>query len=65
MFGSHIKKLREAKGLTQAELSNMMNRDQQSIQRVEKGRVSPSIFFLYELSEALDIKLKDLTDFKY
>jgi transcriptional regulator with XRE-family HTH domain len=64
-FGLHVKKLRETKNPIQADLSNIMNRDQQSIQRIEKGRVSPSIYYLYELADALEIKIKDLIDLKY
>ncbi len=64
-FGLHIKKLREAKGLTQFQVSSDMNKDRQSLQRIETGRTNPTIYYLKELALALDIKLKELTDFKY
>jgi len=65
LFGAHVKKLRESRHLTQAELGGRMNRDQQSIGRIESGNVSPSLYFLYELAEALEVSIKELTDFKY
>lgn len=64
-FGKHLKKLRQAKGLTQLDLSSKINKDQQSLQRVESGNVNPSLFYLLELAEGLNIKLPELLDFNY
>jgi transcriptional regulator with XRE-family HTH domain len=62
-LGNRIRKLREEKMLSQTELANMMGKDQQSIQRIEKGRVNPSYLFLIEISSALKISVTDLLDF--
>lgn len=62
-FGHNIKKIRREKGLTQIDVSSNMNRDQQSLQRVESGRVNPSLLYLIDLAEALDITLSDLMNF--
>jgi putative transcriptional regulator len=62
-FGIHVKKLRIQKGLTQVEVSSNMNKDQQSLQRLESGNVSPSLFYLVQLSEALGIALPELMNF--
>ena len=59
-----MRSLREAKGLTQTALSNKMDKDAQSLQRVERGVINPSIFYVYELAEALDIDLAEIVDFK-
>ena len=64
-FGKHLKKLRQSKGLTQLDLSCRINKDQQSLQRVESGNVNPSLFYLLELAEGLNIKLPELLDFNY
>jgi len=64
-FGAHIKQLRKVKKLTQIEVSSAMQRDQQSLQRVESGNTNPSLTYLIELSEAMDISLSELLDFKY
>ena len=63
-FGLHLKKLREQRGLTQIDVSSRMNKDQQSLQRIESGNVSPSLFYLYELAKAFDISLKELMTFE-
>lgn len=62
-LGAHVRSLREAKGLTQAALSNRMDKDLQSLQRVERGVINPSIFYLCELAEALEIDISELVDF--
>ena len=63
-FGNHVKNLRISKGLTQITVSSNMGKDQQSLQRVESGNVSPSLFYLFELSAALDISICELMTFE-
>jgi transcriptional regulator with XRE-family HTH domain len=63
-FGLHVKSIRLEKGLTQIDVSSRMNKDQQSLQRVESGNVSPSLYYLYELAEGLEIEVKELFDFQ-
>ena len=63
-FGIHVKKLRLQKRLTQVEVSSNMNKDQQSLQRLESGNVSPSLFYLYQLANALEVSLPVLMDFE-
>lgn len=62
-FGLHVKTLRISTGLTQVEVSSAMGKDQQSLQRVESGRVNPSLYYLFELSVALNVDLSILTAF--
>ena len=63
-FGIHVKKLRLQKRLTQVEVSSNMNKDQQSLQRLESGNVSPSLFYLHQLASALGVSLPVLMDFE-
>ena len=63
-FGIHVKKLRIQKKLTQVEVSSNMNKDQQSLQRLESGNVSPSLFYLFQLSNALNVSLPELMEFE-
>lgn len=63
-FGVHLRKLRENKGITQFELASIMNKDRQSIQRVEAGNINPTIYYLQELSEGLEMPIKEIVDFK-
>ena len=62
-FGTHVKNVRKSKQLTQIEVSSAMNRDQQSLQRVESGRVNPSLTYLIDLSKALGVTLHELLSF--
>lgn len=59
-IGQRIKKVRMDKGLTQVDLSSLVNKDQQSIQRLEAGRVNPSYVYLLEICLGLEIDLKDI-----
>ena len=50
---SKLKELREAKGLTQAQLADAMGVDQAVISRWESGKVSPNAENLAKLKELL------------
>ena len=62
-FGIHVRNLRIEKGFTQVELSSNMNKDQQSLQRVESGNVSPPLYYLFELAEGLGVSISELMEF--
>ena len=40
-----------------------MNKDQQSLQRVESGNVSPSLYYLFELAEGFGVSISELMEF--
>jgi putative transcriptional regulator len=61
-LGRHIAALREEKSISQAELARSSDKDPQSLNRLEKGRINPSIFYLYEIAKELGVSLKDLVD---
>lgn len=62
IIGANIKKARESKGLSQVDLVGKIegNIDTTNISRIESGRTNPTIFTLYRISQALEIKLTDL-----
>ena len=62
-LGKHIVKLREVKGMTQADLSRAADKDSPSINRLEKGKINPSVTYLKEIAEALGITVSELLDF--
>ncbi len=64
LVGNQIRELRIQKKLTQAELANKIGKDYQSVQRIELGKMNPTIFYLYEIAQALEISLSELLDFK-
>ena len=48
---------RHARGFTQEQLAAKMGKQQPAIARFESGRVWPSLAFLQDLAEALDVRL--------
>lgn len=59
-FGVFIRTKRETIGLTQQDLAAKMNIDYQSISRLERGKVTPTLYWCYRLAEALEIELPTL-----
>jgi putative transcriptional regulator len=59
-LGAHLKKVRLEKGLTLKELGYKIDKDPQSISRVEMGDINPTYLYLIKLCEGLDIAISDL-----
>ena len=59
-LGDRIRKIREEKGITQKQLAHTINKDQQSIQRLEAGKINPSFYYLFEVARGLDISIEIL-----
>lgn len=62
-LGKNIVRLRELKGWTQSELARNCEKDRQSIERIENGKINPSTFYIYEIAEGMGISVKELLDF--
>lgn len=62
--GARIVELRKKKGLSQRQLAFECGKDPQSLERIENGKSNPTVFYLYEVSKALGISLKELLDIK-
>ena len=41
-----------------------MDKDQQSLQRVESGNVSPSLYYLFQLADGLGVSIQELLSFQ-
>jgi len=59
-FGKFIAQKRIQLGITQSELAARMGNNPQNISRLERGEISPTLFWVYNLSKVLEIKLHDL-----
>jgi transcriptional regulator with XRE-family HTH domain len=59
-LGLRLKSIRNAKGLTLKELGYEIDKDPQSISRVEMGDINPSYLYLLEISMGLKIDIKIL-----
>lgn len=55
-----IKHLRKEKNLTQAKLAKIINIRQESLSRIELGRINPSIATLEKISEVLGVPICQL-----
>jgi len=58
-IGERIKTLRQTKGLSQRQLAIEANKDPQSLERVENGKICPSVYYLKEVCDALGVSLED------
>lgn len=62
--GQRIKYIRLSKGINQAQLAFLCDRDKQTIERIENGKINTSIYMIYIIADALNIEPKELLDFK-
>lgn len=56
--------LREQKGLSQSDFARACNKDRQAIEKVENGKVNPTLYTFLELANALGVSLGELVDLK-
>lgn len=56
--GYQVARLRMLRGLTQAQLAEMIGTRQPSIARLENGSSTPSLSFLSKIAEALNAKIE-------
>lgn len=62
-IGARIKQLRKEKGISQAELGRLCNKDKQHIELIENHKVSANTYTLYTIATALELELKELFNF--
>jgi transcriptional regulator with XRE-family HTH domain len=59
-IGERIKKIREARGLSQKEVANMIKMDQSQYSKLEKDKTDPSVSTLAKVAKALGAQLSEL-----
>jgi transcriptional regulator with XRE-family HTH domain len=59
-LGDTLKKVREAKGLSQKELAGLLDMPQPQYSRIESGKTDPSFTTLERIAKALGISLSEL-----
>ncbi|MEO9802660.1 MAG: helix-turn-helix transcriptional regulator [Reichenbachiella sp.] len=62
-IGKRIIELRTQKGWSQSDLARACNKDRQAIEKLENGKVNPTVYSLHEVCTALDVSLKNIVDF--
>lgn len=62
-FGANLKKIRERRDFTQAQLAIDSDLDISYISRIENGKISPSLIYLKYIADTLGIDIKELLVF--
>ena len=62
-IGQRIIELRTEKGWSQSDLARACGKDRQAIEKLENGKVNPTLYSLYEVAKALGVSLKDVVEF--
>ncbi|MFV0553602.1 MAG: helix-turn-helix domain-containing protein [Mangrovibacterium sp.] len=62
-IGKKVVELRSERGWSQADLARACEKDRQAIEKIENGKVNPTVFSICELAEAMHIPPKTLLDF--
>ena len=60
ILGNKLKTLRTKKGLTLKDLGYKIDKDPQSISRVEMGDINPTYLYLLELCKGLEIDISEI-----
>ncbi len=59
-FGTFVKNKRIELGLSQSQLAARVGNNYQNISRLERGEISPTLYWCSLLAEALDVQLDEL-----
>ncbi len=64
-IGRRIKVLRKKRGLSQEEVASKADISPNYVSRMERGTENPTLDMLIKISEALNVELWELLDYKY
>jgi XRE family transcriptional regulator, regulator of sulfur utilization len=59
-FGAWLRLLRQSRRLSQEQLGDRAGIDRAVIGRIERGEVNVGIAYLWQLADALDVRVQDL-----
>jgi len=62
-LGKRVVQLREEKGWSQADLARACKKDRQALEKIENGKVNPTVYTLYEIAQVLEVPLYELFRF--
>lgn len=62
LVGNNFARLRKERGLTQEQVEERSGFSQWYISKLESGRSNPTIISLYELANAIGVRVADLID---
>jgi putative transcriptional regulator len=61
-IGKTIRTIRKKHNISQVELGLRCLKDKQSIEKIENGKVNPTIYTLYLIAKALNVELSELVE---
>lgn len=64
-FGKHVQKIRNERGISQADLAFSCGMEISQISRLERGLLNTGISNIFLIAKYLDIPVKELFDFEY
>jgi transcriptional regulator with XRE-family HTH domain len=64
-FGSHLRKVREAKGFGMREFALHADMEYSQLSKIERGVSNPTISTTVAIADALGVNHSDLFDFKF
>lgn len=59
-FGLYVKRKRESFGWTQAELAGRMDNNFQNISRIERGQITPTLFWCSRLAHVFGMNFSEM-----
>lgn len=63
LIGARIRSLREAKGMTQEKLAEVMDINSKYLSNIERGKENPTLDMLIKFAEALKVEMWEMFDF--
>jgi transcriptional regulator with XRE-family HTH domain len=63
MLGQNVVRIRTDKNWSQSDLARASEKDRQSIERLENGKINPSVYYLKQIADALETPVKQLLNF--
>ncbi|MDR2966667.1 MAG: helix-turn-helix transcriptional regulator [Methanobacteriaceae archaeon] len=55
-----LEKLRKERGITQAELANILEVSRQTISSLENGRYNPSVILAFKIAKYFEMSIEDI-----
>ncbi len=59
-FGLYVKQKRIEKNWSQSDLASRVENNFQNISRLERGEITPTLFWCYKLAEAFEVDLSEI-----
>ncbi|KAA3621544.1 MAG: XRE family transcriptional regulator [Bacteroidetes bacterium] len=60
LIGKNIRRIRLEKKISAQELASRCNFEKSAMSRLEAGNTNPTVYTLYKISQALDIKIEEI-----